>query len=81
MESLNGDGYGGGYGSGGGSGDGGGYGDGSGDCSECGQPTDNWDSGAEDWICEDCNAELVAGQERDKALDDPRRGQAADINK
>ena len=56
-------------------------GDGSRYCSECGYETERYDVEDGDGVCADCAAELVRGQERDKFLDNPQRGQAADINR
>lgn len=47
-----------------------------GPCTECLNYTEQWDESNGDWCCADCRAEIVAGQERDKRLDDPRHGQA-----
>ena len=44
-----------------------------GPCAECGTITKWYDEENADWCCSFCRAEIVAGQERDKRLDDPRR--------
>ena len=52
-----------------------------GPCTECGYPTERWDAANGDFCCEDCCERIVRGQERDQCLDDPRHGQAAELNR
>lgn len=48
-------------------------------CVECGYLTEERHD--DEWLCDECNDDLVRGQELDKFLDNPQRGQAADINR
>jgi len=50
-----------------------------GECVECGHITEDMHDG--DCLHDDCNAALVREQELDKFLDDPRHGQAAELNR
>ena len=50
-------------------------------CTECDCWTERYDDDNEDWCCQYCNDKAVRGQEEDRRLDDPRHGQAADINR
>ena len=50
-------------------------------CLECGEETECFDEENADWCCKFCRCKIVAGQERDHFLDDPRHGQAAEINR
>jgi len=49
-------------------------------CTECGVITECFDQENGDWCCDWCQLKIIEGQERDKFLDDPRHGQAAEIN-
>jgi len=49
-------------------------------CAECGTVTECFDEENNDWICDFCLLKISEGQERDHYLDDPRHGQAAEIN-
>lgn len=50
-----------------------------GKCIHCGHMTEDQDEG--EWLHEACRDELIAEQERDWRLDDPRRGQAQELNR
>jgi len=57
-------------------------------CAECGMPVDTDDGelvygedGDEDCVCMPCRYAAVEAQEEDHRLDDPRHGQAEELNK
>ena len=56
-------------------------GDGSGYCSECGYETERYDVEDGDWVCADCAAESVRERASEDRHNDPRTGQAADLNR
>ena len=51
----------------------------SGECIECGRETENYVD--DEWICEACDKELIRQQLEDNRLNDPRHGQAAELNR
>ena len=52
---------------------------GEGRCCECDRVTENQDG--DDWTCEDCYDDAIQAQNLDHELDDPRHGQAAELNR
>ena len=52
---------------------------GEGRCCECDRTTEHHDG--DDWICEDCQDDAIKAQDRDHELDDPRHGQAEELNR
>ena len=48
-------------------------------CLECGHETEVRHD--DDWLCSWCHEAIIRAQEEDKRLDDPRHGQAAEINR
>ena len=48
-------------------------------CIQCGHETE--DRHGEEWIHDDCNDALVDEQREDERLDDPRHGQADNLNR
>ena len=52
---------------------------GCGRCCECDRVTENQDG--DEWICEDCYDDAIQATRLDHELDDPRHGQAEELNR